>query len=206
MVIIIIVNDIFLPSFHLSPRLFFLVAPPILLILSRDHHNQPHDPAIAMPVVKAPPAPRAMADAAAAVVTSPRFTLDEAHRAAAVHDLLVYGLVGGEFGWEWEGLSKTTTRTRVEGNVEEQLRGSGNVKGKVSTSTGHTYQLTWLTGAEDRRFGAQMGHGGVSLFRESRGINTDTLPVRDRMEALQDMHDEDGPSEPDVCWEWTIRK
>lgn len=92
-----------------------------------------------MPVVKAPLAPRAMADnaaaddhaeAAAVAVTSPRFTLDEAHKAAGVHDLLVYVLVGGEVGWKWDGLSKTTMRTSVEGNVE-QLMGLENGKGKV---------------------------------------------------------------------------
>jgi hypothetical protein len=47
-----------------------------------------------------------------------------------VHDLLVYVLVGGEVGWKWDGLSKTTMRTSVEGNVE-QLMGLENGKGKV---------------------------------------------------------------------------
>lgn len=149
-------------------------------------------------------APRAMADNDAAV-TSPRFTLDEAHRAAAVHDLLVYGLVGGDFGWEWEGLSRATMRTRVGGNVE-QLMGSENGKGKVSTSNSHTHLSIWLTGSDENRLGAQMGHGGVSVIRVSRGFDADALPVRDSVDALLEMHDEAGPSETDVCWEWTIRK
>jgi hypothetical protein len=108
-------------SFRYSPHHFCLVAPDFLLISSRDHHNQPHDPAIAADD---------HAEAAAVAVTSPRFTLDEAHKAAAVHDLLVYVLVGGEVGWKWDGLSKTTMRTSVEGNVE-QLMGLENGKGKV---------------------------------------------------------------------------
>jgi hypothetical protein len=46
----------------------------------------------------------------------------------------------------------------------------------------------------------------VSVSRVSRGFDTDTLPVCDSVDALRDMHDEAGPSEPDVCWDWTVRK
>jgi hypothetical protein len=91
-----------------------------------------------MPVHKATPATKATTDDADAdAVTFPRFTLEGAHRAAAIHDLLVYGLVGDQVGWDREGLSKTTARTRVEGNVEA-LIGSENGKGKVSTQVGST--------------------------------------------------------------------